>query len=440
MNAGNKIDDLFREAMTGYPVEPSIGLWRRIERRFFPPSRFSPSGLITSGILIFIAGLMPWVLIPAKGGEQKEPEPRPEGAHRGYIINPSDQQTGSINQDERTYTVQTTYFTEPAPLATNLNREGSSGTGDPFEEGTSGYLLASLDDEGFYLPDPSSDPDNAYRNATWFFRMHSHSAGLMDNRYKNEINPVAVEPSVKSTFSAKYENAYFKKSEFSIGANFEPSIVFYNPNPYNQMLGGDAYGRMKISNWSVSAGIGYSMMQDVGSYEVNYKTYDSVGYYFNVVSFRPDPNNPGNVIYTTEKEILYDSVPHYTISDKTNRYSYLDFPVSFGYTFFEKGRFSMQANAGIKFSVLVAKDEPTVDFNVPNGELIYIDRQVPARMNTNWRFTAGIDFGYVLTRQFSFHLEPAFEQYISPLYKSQSGIMTKKPTIAGLKAGLRYTF
>ena len=442
MKTGNNIDDLFREAMTGYQVEPSLSLWRRIERRFFPPSRFSPSGLITSCILIFIAGLMPWVLIPAKGGQQKEQELQREGTHRGYIIHPDNQADANTPGEERTYTVQTTYFKEdPSPSHGIARKQAEKSIQNPGDD-PAAYMLADTDTDGSYLPvyAQAADPVEAYRNATWIFRMHSHPAGLMDARYKSSIQPEEVDNPLESAFTSKYESSYFKKSEISVGANFNPSIVFYDPNPNNQMLGGDAYVQYSLSNWNISGGLGYSRMADAGTYNVNYTSYDSVGYFFEVVSFVPDPRNPGNIVYTTQKKTLYDSVPHYTIEEKTNYYSYLDIPVSLGYTFFQKGRFSLGANAGVTFSVLVGKDEPTVDFQVPNGELTEIVREVPPRLNTNWRFSAGIDFGYLLTSQVSFHFEPAFEQYITPVYAKQPGIVTKKPYIVGLKAGFRYTF
>ena len=128
------------------------------------------------------------------------------------------------------------------------------------------------------------------------------------------------------------------------------------------------------------------------------------------------------------------------IADKTNYYSYIDIPLAFGYTFFQKSRVTLTATVGVTFSVLVAKDEPTVDFWISEAELVDIERQVPARTNTNWRFTAGVDFGYLVTDKFSLHLEPVFEQYISPIYKQQAGYEPQKPIVTGVKAGIRYNF
>ena len=38
------------------------------------------------------------------------------------------------------------------------------------------------------------------------------------------------------------------------------------------------------------------------------------------------------------------------------------------------------------------------------------------------------------------HLEPVFEQYISPIYVDQPGYKAKNPYAAGIKAGFRYNF
>lgn len=441
MKAGNKIDSLFRDALTDYKVEPSIGLWKRIERRIFPPSRFSPSGLITSGILIFIAGLMPWILIPANGGQQNEPERRPEGTSRGYILNPADDVSKTITASERTYSVQTTYFKEEIAKTETAT---SDVPGDSFPGTMTNIdklLTADANSGHIYFSPENEYPDERYfRNSPWYYRMHSHPAGQMNRGSAANPEPEMLNPSVKSALSENYEREYLRNSEVSVGGSFNPSIVFYDPNPTNEMMGGEANVRYQVSNWYFQGGLGYSNMEDIGSYKLNYKSYDSVGYFINVISFQPDPRNPGTVIYTTRQEAIYDSVDHYIITDKSNHYSYLDIPVSVGYTFFRNGRLTFAANAGVKFSVLLAKDEPTVDFIVPGGELIDIERRVPVRTSTNWRFTAGLDFGYLILPKVSLHIEPVFEQYISPLYADQPGIKMKKPTVTGLKAGFRYTF
>jgi len=446
MNTRNKIDDLFREAMTGYQVEPSIGLWRRIERRFFPPSKYRPSGLITSILLLIVAGLMPWILIPANDQAEKEPTLPAGNIREGYLIqsdNPEQiRQNSNKKADlpERTFSIKpTVYLENPVDPAGDPSAQFLASITDPSDDPAILPILSANQHEYALSQERKPDPIAFYADK-WLYRMQSLRFGLMDPlSFNNDILSVP-HISLTSAFSPKYENDYFRKAEISAGINFNPSIVFYNPNPYNKMLGAEAVIHYNISAFSIMSGIGFSRMEDIGSYQVNYKTKDSVGYYLRVVSFTVDPRNPGQITYILEEEPIYDSVPHYIIEDKTNYYSYIDIPLAFGYTFLQKSRVSLTATAGVKFSVLVDKQEPTVDFWISDAELVDIERQVPARMNINWRFIAGLDFGYLFTQKFSLHLEPVFEQYISPVYAEQPGYKPRKPYVTGVRAGIRYNF
>jgi len=447
MNNRNKIDDLFRGAMTGYKVEPSIGLWRRIEWRIFPPSKFRPSGLITSIFLLMVAGLMPWILIPANDQNEKEPN-LPAGAREGYLIESTtpgeilrDGNTGT-DISGRTFSIKpTVYLEKPVDPAGDPGAQFLASINDPLEDPAIQPILSAYQHDYALMQNQEPEPDPiSFFADKWNYRMISRPSGLMNTgsfKYDILLRP---DFSFTSAFSPGYEDGYVKKAEISAGLNFNPSIVLYDPNPYNKMLGAEAVIHYKISSFSIMSGLGFSRMEDIGSYQVNYITNDSVGYFLRVVSFAPDPRNPGQVTYILREEAIYDSVPHYAISDKTNYYTYIDIPLSFGYTFFQKNRVSFTAAIGIKFSILADKQEPAVDFWISDAELVDIERQIPTRLSTNWRFTAGIDFGYLFTKKFSLHLEPSFEQYISPVYAKQPGYKPKKPYVTGVKAGIRYNF
>jgi hypothetical protein len=447
MKTNQNIDDFFREAMTGYTVEPSYGLWRRIERRFFPPSRFSPSGLITPIILLFIAGLMPWLLIPANQHDERQPV-IPEGTVKeGYLIEPDqpaaeEQMPGEDRLRERKFSVKpTVYVAFPEDPAAESGAQYLASANDPQEDPALLPLLQAIQKSYLNDPDPVGDqPLTAAETRLWISRMLKRGTGVINQQFLFEEPTGWKDPKPSSAFSRGYENDYFKTGEWSAGANFSPSVVFYDPNPTNQMLGFDAMVQYSISGISIRSGLGVSRMEDIGSYTINYKTYDSVGYYVDVVSFYVDPRKPGEVIFNTRQEAIYDSVPHETITEKTNYYTYLDIPLSFGYDFLQSRRITLTAFAGVKFSALIHKEEPTVDFYQSGAEINGIERQVPARMNTNWRFTAGIDFGYLFLQNFSLHLEPVFEQYLTPVYTKQPGYTPRKPYVIGVKAGIRYHF
>ncbi len=447
MKTNQNIDDFFREAMTGYTVEPSYGLWRRIERRFFPPSRFSPSGLITPIFLLIIAGLMPWLLIPANKHDERQPA-IPEGVvKKGYLIEPEQPsgQKGQVQAEtrgERKFSVKpTVYVAFPDDPAGDSGAQYLASVNDPQEDPALLPLLQAIQQSYADAADPGSEAHvTAAETRMWINRMLKRGTGLLNEEFRaggpaglRDLNP-------SSAFSRGYEQDYFKTGEWSAGLNFSPSVVFYDPNPTNQMLGLDATIQYSVGGISIRTGLGVSRMEDIGTYRVRYETYDSVGYYVDVVSFYVDPRQPGAVIFNTREEAIYDSVPHESITERTNYYTYLDIPLSFGYEFLKKRRVSLSVHAGVKFSALLHKDEPTVDFHISGAELNGIDRQVPARMKTNWRFTAGVDFGYLFLRNWSLHLEPVFEQYITPVYSKQAGYAPKKPYVTGVRAGIRYHF
>ena len=446
MNKQNKIDDLFREAMTGYRVEPSLGLWRRIERRFFPPSKFRPSGLITSIMLLMVAGLMPWLLIPANEYQDTMPHV-PEGILReGYLIQSSS--AGEISKNDggndeavRTFTIKPTVFLEsPDDPAVEPESQLIASANDPLTDPAVQPIIRTYKEQYAKSQVKEPEPEVSFFVDKWIYRMDARHSGLIPTDLYIEEVELKSGSLLPSSFTDNYENEYFKKAEFSAGLNFNPSIVFYEPNPYNKMLGTDAVAYFKIASFSLMTGVGYSRMEDICSYQVDYVTNDSVGYYLRVIAFVPDPRNPGEVEYIVRQEPIYDSVEHFVMADKTNYYSYIDIPLAFGYTFFQNKRITLNAEMGLKFSLLVHEDEPEVDFWISDAELINIERNVPARLNTNWRFTAGVDFGYLVTDKFSLHIEPVFEQYISPLYAEQPGYKPKKPYVTGVKAGIRYNF
>jgi hypothetical protein len=234
------------------------------------------------------------------------------------------------------------------------------------------------------------------------------------------------------------KNEYARTYELSFGATFMPSVIFYDPNPYNTGWGGAFDLTYSRNRFNAYAGVGISRFKDKGSWQVNYETYDSVGYFNNINSFRVDPANPGKVIFETSQETVYDSVPHVVIEEKTNIYTYVDIPVGIGLTFLSNKRWSLMARTGIIYSLMVGKREPTASIDVQAASEIRFNRKVPSRVNSTWRFTAGLEVGYLLTDRLTIRLEPTYEQYLNSIYMNSPNYQAKKPYLIGVNVGLRY--
>jgi hypothetical protein len=253
--------------------------------------------------------------------------------------------------------------------------------------------------------------------------------------------PVSLNPHpmpVKLPVYKGLRDEYARTHEFSAGGTFMPSVIFYEPNPNNNGWTAGFDLRYSKSRFMASAGAGISQFKDKGSWQVQYDTYDSVGYYTNITSFSINPDNPESIIFETKKETVYDSVPHVVIQEHTNSYTYLDIPAGIGFTFYERKRLSFTFMTGIRFSILMGKNEPTADLNVSDATDVSLTREVPARMKTTWRFTAGLEASYLLTDRLSFTLMPRYEQYLQSVYVAAPGYQAKKPYLIGVEVGIRY--
>jgi hypothetical protein len=63
---------------------------------------------------------------------------------------------------------------------------------------------------------------------------------------------------------------------------------------------------------------------------------------------------------------------------------------------------------------------------------------VPPRLSSTWRYTAGLEVGYLLTDRLTIHLEPAYEQYLRSVYVNTTDYQAKKPYLIGVNVGVRY--
>jgi hypothetical protein len=238
----------------------------------------------------------------------------------------------------------------------------------------------------------------------------------------------------------RLKDDYAKPANLGFGAHVTPGITIYDPNPDKYFIGADITANYFPSRWLIQAGVGYHLMQDLGEYEINYKTWDSIGYYREVTSFEFVKDNPDSLIIHYTKTTVYDSIPNLALTERNNKYSYLTFPVHLGYRFYENNRFSIYAKAGMVFSLLVAKNEPVVDVNISDASQIRIEKQIPARVKTNWHYTLGIQFGFKLGNDAILSVEPYFGQYLNSVYQPSEGYTGKNPSMFGLRTGIDLKF
>lgn len=188
--------------------------------------------------------------------------------------------------------------------------------------------------------------------------------------------------------------------------------------------------------WLFETGAAYCLSDDNGRFMVNYNSFDSIGFYNRVISFSPNPSNPGTIQFNTEATGVFDSIHHNLETSTLNRYTYLQIPFAIGYHIYSNRLITVSLKAGPVFSVMLNENKPSVSFYKEGANLQSIESLSPDRISTNWQIAAGLSMGLHLSRRFTFTAEPTFKSYLRPVYQNNR----TKPQSIGIKAGLLYRF
>ncbi|RLD55665.1 MAG: hypothetical protein DRI97_09015, partial [Bacteroidetes bacterium] len=241
-------------------------------------------------------------------------------------------------------------------------------------------------------------------------------------------------------FDLNVRDSYAKKADVLFGAAFSPAVNIFpdgqNRNDYSIEL----VAAYEKSRFLIESGLGANYTSESAKYQVNYTSFDSVGYYVGVTSFTIDPVNPDSVIFETNLKNLYDSIDHYSVTENTNKYAYLQIPLRVGYRVLQTPRFSIDLKAGILFSLQIYKDIPGVPYRGNDADDIEVTRQYPDRLTTSWQYTAGIGLNYQINNKVRFTLEPFYRQYIKSAYSPASAFPARSPHAFGIRGGLYFHF
>lgn len=190
-------------------------------------------------------------------------------------------------------------------------------------------------------------------------------------------------------------------------------------------------------NFRTGVGVGYHRLFDRLPYQINYKTFDSTGFVYNVHYYMPDPAHPEMVILVTSKETLYDSVNHTVTSYTTGSYDYLTIPLSLGYRIVAYKNLSLTADGSLSMSWLIHSSEPTPALFNPLKSSLALEADLPRRKNFLLDLQAGLSLEYTLFGKINLTAGPALRWWLQPLSDAPGA---DKPSAWGVKAGLRYKF
>jgi hypothetical protein len=266
-------------------------------------------------------------------------------------------------------------------------------------------------------------------------RMHSlnHSLGLL---FRGRYKPP------KRDFQTQAMNKR-SQNHLSLAIYVSPEITEYTRMASTSREKSFASGIALSYNtpkYIIQAGVEASYFYDLGDYMVHMETFDSIGFYNHVNGFTVDPET-GQIIFDTHEVGVWDSISHNSHQQTQTNYTYLQFPVLFGYKAMESGNFSVHLKAGPNFSLLLNRREPGLDFYLPGATVNAIENYSLPRINANVQLLVSLGLQWQVTEKLGILAEPVYRQYLNTVYdlNSDNGTL-KNPYSFGLRAGIYFTF
>lgn len=442
------IDDLLRDTLNGLEKKPSDGVWANISSTLHGSGK---SGIFTSAYLWSVIGLLGLVVIfYFLSNEQKNVIPGEEISQPVQLESIEGQNTEresvAINKSNK-ITPETA--NQPGGknkgehIFRNENDNKPSQPVNAINDNSTGLAISEQTGKNEGLN------DQIIKNETYL--LTGYFPFLMKRTFAEEP-PQVIYPAIMRPQFVRQRNAtqsfqlsglelkgddYGKKSNLIYGINIIPELIFPGSGKVNKSIGLEITGRYILNEVFLETGLGLNISEDDGKFAINYTQYDSIGFYYKVNSFTIDQSS-GQPVFNTGVEAVYDTIGYAAQQTKRNTYTYLYLPLSAGVNLYQFKRFSVNIQAGLIYSLIVAKNEQHSDYENENATSIDITNETPARITSNWLLKTSVGLQYQLTPKISLNIEPQFKYYIIPVYEQR---YNPKPTFGGgLRMGLYFNF
>ena len=456
------LDELLRKTVEGHRVEPKPGLWKGISRKLlwheltsFNFTNLSIKWKLTGVIgLVILAGVFYYILpisksaVPAANETSTLiPVSNPPVVATGALVTPASSKGSKPGQNNQgVYNspnrVPENGKTNNNPAQTAIPSSKPIAYANNLPNHPSGLRSSA----NLVNPEPELPASTtAAVPVTHETLNEALATGI------SQIDPLEasllVIPRTDTIITIRnaYGTARFLKTKqdatqfFAANLGVAPEVSFYDePESYSKMNvwahGGLTY---HISRFSVYAGLGVGNVYNQGSYRVEYKSNDSVGYYTSVVSYTVGSNN--EIKYNTVTKSVYDSLNHLDDYRTLNRYTYLQIPVLFGYRLLESGRISLTFRAGPAFSILADSRKSSSVIEYSNARIIRVDDKTPSPLHSNWQLWGDLLLEIRMNKKTSIYFAPSCKYFLSPMVE-QENIRYKAPWTVGLGIGVQFNF
>ena len=435
MSQKKNIDDLFRESISGYSAQPSDQVWQNIQNKY--PVGSSRRWMIyaLAALLLLLGGSAGWMYFSNSSGEAIETntivsiEP---------IISETDNGETDISEGELSIVDEESDLTESTEshemgLVSEAKERSANQIAineDPTTDVSETEMIIIHDQFSDDVYSENQNYPSIYRDIAFMSPL-----GL---QFENDTDLSIADPE-----EVKGLELFLKKkknSHFYTGLSGMAGMMYYPSTKDQFTWSADLAFGLTAKRLYFETGIGYQEMKEQGIYSIEFRSYDSIGYYNEVQSFEVNPLNPDEIIYKTEEVSVYDSITHYTHATPTLKYSYINIPLMVGYKVYQQNKFTVGVETGVLFSIMIGKDDPNVAFDYPEYTHIKTINETPERVETNFRWQIAVRLDYRFARSMSFAIKPVFSKYLNSVYDTSKGYPDVKPYSMGLQFGLYYGF
>lgn len=427
----NPLDQLFRKDLNTLQYRPSKRVWKGIENNYLKIALGRSKHKMILGFIAVIALLaigVLFVLYPFNSNYDKAENNLP--LQPGPILTQPMPATENQNIAEENKE-NTSDMKQLVPISQEKNTKLVAVVQEPTPHKTKAVEVDNKFFPEALVTEVRYNPISNYQA----FKMEFLNIGRLPIPHRlSNMNPRAMD--IKSMI---HRSNYAKTKNVSLGIHLTPGITYYRSRP-NKLLGAfDVNISWKPSAISLETGLGLSHELDNSDFVVNYESYDSIGFYYNINSFSYDPVND-TVIFNKSAVGVYDSVEHLTLTHTVTQYTYLQIPLGLKYRFIHFNRVSFSARAGGILSLLLYKNEPEANPGLGDVRIHQIEQRVPTRLKTSWKLYAGIQFSYQLSNKISFDIEPIYMQYLKSPYEGRENKTFKRPYAVGIRTGISIHF
>ncbi|HSG68171.1 MAG TPA: outer membrane beta-barrel protein [Bacteroidales bacterium] len=420
----HSIDKLFHESLDGHRIEPSAGLWASLEKDIPAGNTMGLIRYLVSAVAIGIIsiGLSTLIITTPEISEQRFTGKEKQVLQSDNALQEQNE-SATVPEEESMAPVEATAQAraeEPAMTkalpATNVpgvQRQTKDNKASSHEDVTTERLSYPLLDQHETVIASVESPG-------------------MKSRTESDI-PAPV-------YGISLKNDYVQKADLLFGAGFSPAVNIFPDGQNRNDFSFEMIAAYEKSRFILEGGIGANYTSEGAKYGIKYSSYDSVGYFINVNAFGVDPSKPDSVWFETSMKGIYDSIDHYRIEEKTNKYAYLQVPVRLGYRVLQTDRFSIDLKIGLIFSLQVYKNVPDIPYEGNDVERIDVIRHYPDRLATHWQYTASAGINYHFNEHMRLSLSPFYRQYIKSVYTSGSDFSARSPHAFGIRGALYFHF